>query len=130
MSDVTLLVWSTVLTFVMVLAAGLLKYEAWTLKGLAVMMDNRERVSPPGSLAGRADRAANNMLENFVLFVALVAAVHFAGKQGGQADLGASIFFWARLVYWPAYLAGIRYVRTALWLLSIVGLAIMALAMI
>jgi hypothetical protein len=29
----------------------------------------------------------------------LLGAVHFAGRAGPQADLGASILLWARLAY-------------------------------
>ncbi len=130
MTDVTWLVWSAILAWAMVLAAGLMKYKAWTPAGLKVMMESREAVPPPGRLAGRADRAALNMLENFVLFVALVAAVHFGGKEGAQATLGAAIFFWARLFYWPVYLAGIAYVRTALWFIGVVGMAVMVFALL
>ena len=45
-----------------------------------------------------------------------------AGK-GGQAATGATVFFWARLVYWPVYMAGIIYLRTAVWFVSIIGIA-------
>ena len=36
--------------------------------------------------------------------------------------LGATVFFWGRLVYWPVYLAGIIYLRTLVWFVGIVGL--------
>jgi uncharacterized MAPEG superfamily protein len=68
------------------------------------------------------------MLENLAIFTAVAAAVHFSGKAT-QAQLGATIFFWARVAYWPCYLAGIVYLRTAIWLVSIVGLAMMILTM-
>ena len=48
-------------------------------------------------------------------------AATIAGKAP-QAAFGATIFFWARLVYWPVYLAGIVYLRTAIWGVSIIGL--------
>jgi uncharacterized MAPEG superfamily protein len=69
------------------------------------------------------------MLENLVLLTALIAAVHFAGKTNAQVQLGANIFFWARVVYWPAYLAGSS-LRSVVWLISVVGLAMIAAAMI
>ena len=130
MSIIALLAWSAVLLSLMIVLAGLLKYEAWTWRGIQVMVSNRENVPPPSRLAGRADRAANNMIENLVVFAALAAAVQFAGREGGQAQLGAAVFFWTRLAYWPVYLAGIVYVRTALWIIGLIGLAIMALALL
>jgi uncharacterized MAPEG superfamily protein len=36
---------------------------------------------------------------------------------------GANIFFWARVAYFPTYLAGIAYVRSALWAVGLIGLA-------
>ncbi len=130
MPDPTLLMWSAVLTFVMVLAAGLIKYRAWTPQGLNTMMGNREHVDEPTGLARRADRAAANMIENMVLFTAVFAAVHFSGQGDAQANWGATLFFWARLIYWPVYLAGIPYLRTGLWAVAIVGIGMMALSMI
>ena len=60
------------------------------------------RASPRGQRpAGRADRAAKNMLENFLLFSALVLAAHAGGRAGARVDLGARIFFFARLAYFP-----------------------------
>jgi uncharacterized MAPEG superfamily protein len=35
------------------------------------------------------------------------------------------MFFWARIAYIPVYYAGIAYLRTAVWVVSIVGLAFM-----
>jgi uncharacterized MAPEG superfamily protein len=58
-----------------------------------------------------------------VMFLALVLAAQIAGKAS-QAALGATIFFWARLIYWPVYLAGIIYLRTAIWFVGIIGLAL------
>ena len=43
-------------------------------------------------------------------------------SREGTPALGAQLFFWARLVYAPVYLAGVPWVRTAVWLVSIVGL--------
>ncbi len=41
--------------------------------------------------------------------------------------LGAQIFFWARLAYAVAYIAGIPWVRTGVWFVSVIGLAIIFL---
>lgn len=130
MSITVWLAWSAVLLWLMIVVAGLLKYEAWTLSGIKVMVSNRENVPAPSRFAARADRAAWNMLENFVVFTALAVSVQFAGRDNPQAQLGAAIFFWARVAYWPVYLAGIRYVRTGLWIVAVIGLGMMALALL
>jgi uncharacterized MAPEG superfamily protein len=43
--------------------------------------------------------------------------------------LGAQVFIWARLVYLPVYILGITYLRSAVWVAGIVGLAMMVLAL-
>jgi uncharacterized MAPEG superfamily protein len=130
MSIAQVLVWSAILTWLMLMVASLLVSKGWTAPGMEVAFGNRENIPTPMSLAGRADRAAKNMLENLAIFTALVAALHMAGKASAQAQLGANIFFWARVAYWPAYVAGIIYLRTAIWLVSIIGLAMMLAAML
>jgi uncharacterized MAPEG superfamily protein len=80
----------------------------------------RKRRSPAAPIA--------RLLEGFVLFIALLAAVHFANKADAQSLLGANLFFWGRLIYWPVYLAGIVYLRTLVWFVSIAGLALMTIA--
>ena len=56
--------------------------------------------------AGRARRAHLNMIENMVLFTALVLVAAVAGKANATTAMGAMIFFWARLAYAVIYLAG------------------------
>jgi uncharacterized MAPEG superfamily protein len=128
MSTTTALVASAILTFLMLGAGSYCRNQAWAPGGLKRAMGNRDDLPAPIPISGRADRAARNMLENLAMFTALVAAVHFAGKAGWRADLGATIFFWSRLAYWPTYLAGIAYLRTVVWLVSIVGLGMLAVA--
>jgi uncharacterized MAPEG superfamily protein len=121
MTTVQALVWSGILTLLMVLAGSACRAKVWAPGGAAIALGNRDDVPPPEGLGGRADRAAKNQLEGMVMLLALVLAAHLAGKAP-QAALGATIFFWARLVYWPVYLAGIVYLRTLVWFVSIFGL--------
>ena len=110
------------LTWLMIMLASTLR----TRGDLALATGNRHALPPPSPLAERADRAARNMLENLVLFAALVAAV--GGMHPARAILGAEIFVIARLVYWPIYLAGIPVARTLVWAVSVAGLAMLASA--
>jgi uncharacterized MAPEG superfamily protein len=121
MTTVQALVWSGILTFLMLVLGLLLRTQAWSPSGLMVAFSDREGVVAPLGMAGRADRAANNMIEAMAMFLALVLAASIAGKAP-QAAMGATVFFWARVVYWPVYLAGIPVLRTLVWLVSIVGL--------
>ncbi len=121
MTTVQALVWSGILTLVMLLVASGFCAKVWEPGGAQVAFGNREGMPPALGIAGRADRAAKNQMEAMVLFLALVLAAQVAGK-GAQAAYGATIFFWARLVYWPVYLAGIIYLRTLVWFVSLFGL--------
>jgi len=121
MTTVQALIWSGILTLVMLLVASGFCAKVWEPGGAQVAFGNREGVPPALGLAGRADRAAKNQMEAMVLFLALVLAAQVAGK-GTQAAYGATIFFWARLVYWPVYVAGIIYLRTLIWFVGLFGL--------
>jgi uncharacterized MAPEG superfamily protein len=90
--------------------------------GLPALAGNREGLAPCTGWAGRAQRAHHNMLENLVLFAALVLIAVFSGKTNAMTLLGAQLFFWARLVYAFVYLAGIPWLRTGVWTVSVIGL--------
>ena len=121
MTTVQALVWSGILTLVVALVASALRAKVWEPGGAAIAFGNREGLAPPVGMAGRADRASKNQMEAMVMFLAVVLAAGLADKMS-QSALGATIFFWARLVYWPVYLAGIVYLRTLIWFVSLFGL--------
>ena len=113
------LLWAVALTFAQMLVA----VSGATLQvGLPALAGNREGLAPCTGWAGRAQRAHHNMLENLVLFAALVLIAVFSGKTNAMTLLGAQLFFWARLVYAFVYLAGIPWLRTAVWTVSVIGL--------
>ena len=121
-ADLWYVVYSVLLTWGMLLTASLLRARLWTPAGLKVGLGNRDDVPQPTALAGRADRAAKNMLENLVLFTALLVAVRLSGVPGEQLVAGASVFFWSRVAYFLVYLAGIKVLRTVVWAVSIYGM--------
>lgn len=116
---------SALLTWLCLLVASLIRARAWTPAGMLVAFGNRENLSAPSALAGRAQRTASNTLENFVLFTAVALSVHALRPGNAMAEQGAAIFFWARVAYVPVYYAGIPYLRTGIWGVSIAGLAMM-----
>ena len=125
-----LVVYSAILTFAMLVAAALLRTRAWTPAGMKIAFGNRNNVSNISPLSFRADQTAQNTLEGFMLFTALAITAHIAGVNVAQSELGANLFFWARIVYIPVYLIGIAYLRTAIWIVSIVGLGMIATSML
>jgi uncharacterized MAPEG superfamily protein len=117
--ELSLLVWAVVLTFVQMLVA----VSGATLQvGLPTLAGNREGLAPCTGWAGRAQRAHHNMLENLVLFAALVLVAALTQHTNSTTLLGAQIFFWARVVYAVVYLIGIPWLRTAVWGVSVIGL--------
>ena len=115
------LLWACALTFVQMLVC----VSGATLQvGLPVLAGNREGLADCKGWAGRAARAHRNMLESLVLFAALVLIAVVSGKTNSTTLLGAQIFFWARLVYAGVYIAGIPWLRTAVWTVSVVGLVL------
>lgn len=78
-----------------------------------------------GALAGRAARASKNYQETYPAFIGLLLGLAFMGDPSGWGLLGAWIWLIARIVYIPLYLAGIPYIRSLVWLVSLLGLLIM-----
>ena len=125
--ELTWLLFAVVLTFAQVLVAVV---GAQLQVGLADLAANRENLVAFKGWAGRAQRAHRNMLENMVLFVPLVLIAVVAGKTNATTLLGAQIFVLARLVYALVYYAGIPWLRTGVWLVSVVGLAMIAVQLL
>ena len=121
--DLKYLLFSVILTFVQVVIAAALANQA---VGLPTLAGNREGLGELPGMAGRAKRAHLNMIENLVLFAALVLIAAVGGKANAMTAMGAMIFFWARLGYAIVYLIGIPWLRTVLWAASVVGMAIIA----
>jgi len=125
-----LVIYMAVLTWLTLLAASLIRAKGWTLPGTIIALGNRDNLPEATALAGRAERTARNTLENFVLFAAIALVAHAAGATSPNVAAGATLFFWSRVLFIPVYYAGITYLRTAVWLASIVGLAMMIAAIL
>ena len=121
------LLWAVALTFGQMLVAVL---GATAQVGLPALAGNREGLAPCTGWAGRAARAHHNMLENLVLFAALVLIAVVTNKTNPTTLLGAQLFFWGRLAHALIYVAGIPWLRTLAWLVSVVGLVLIFLQLL
>ncbi len=121
--DLRYLLFSVVLAFIQVLVAAM---AAQGQVGLSTLAGNRDNVPDLTGLAGRAKRAHLNMVENLVLFAALVLIAAAAGKANSATATGAAIFFWGRLAHAIIYLVGIPWLRTLAWVVSVVGMVMIA----
>ena len=121
-AELIMLFWAVELTFLKVLESVILCAKQASPTELA---GNRDIFVPEG-IAGRATRAHRNMLENLPLFAALALIVHVAGLSSDASVLGAQIFVIARLAFAIIYIIGIPWLRTAAFLISVVGLVMVS----
>ena len=118
-TDLTMLALSALLTALLAVpgVAGLILE-----KGLVYAAGNREESTRISAWAERAQRAHRNMLENLPVFTALVLVAHVSGAANETTALGATLFFWGRVTHAAVYIAGVPWVRTAAFAVSVAGL--------
>ena len=76
------------------------------------------RDEPPRGLSkfcARLKRAYENHNETLPWFIGAVLAVHLAGKADATALLAGWTYLGARVLYLPAYVAGIPWLRSIIW---------------
>ncbi|MDJ0612620.1 MAG: MAPEG family protein [Rhizobiaceae bacterium] len=77
-------------------------------------------------VGGRFERAYYNMLETFPVFASLVLIIHMTESFSSVSALGVQLYFWGRVVYIPTYIISIPFVRTVVWLISMIGILLLA----
>ena len=82
-----------------------------------------QTLPPPNPVAGRLMRAQANFQETFPIAIVALLGVVIAGKTSQWTALGGWIWLGARAVYLPLYWAGIPVVRTDVWTVALIGLA-------
>src|SRR5262245_33916813 len=118
-TDLWMLVWSGVLCIS--LPAVYLIGRARTPGGLAWGLGNRDAPFAVPAWTARAERAHRNLVENLPTFAILVLVAHLAGKASASTALGATLFFWGRVLHAAVYVAGITIVRTAMFAVAMAG---------
>lgn len=83
--------------------------------GFAWAAGNRETPLNVPAWTQRAVQAHANLVENLGPFAILVLAAQISGKANAETALGATIFFWGRVIHLGAYVAGLKYYRTLAW---------------
>ena len=82
-----------------------------------------EELPPADVMTGRTARAQANFAETFPIAVVALLGVVIAEQTSAMTALGAWIWLAARIVYLPLYMSGIKIVRTLVYTVSIVGIA-------
>src|SRR5262249_30073417 len=82
-----------------------------------------ETLPPPNPVTGRTIRAQANFEETFPIAIVALLGVVLPNRASPVTVLGGWIWVGARVVYLPLYAAGIPVIRTIVYLISLVGLA-------
>ena len=103
------------LTWVITLSAVMwVPYVVNTImvQGLANAVGYPDDPKPLASWAQRMKKAHYNAVENLVMFAALVLMLNALGISNATTVMACNIYFWARLVHYLVYTAGIPWLRT------------------
>ncbi len=122
--ELAMLAWTLVLAFVQIILFDIARTSQY---GLKWNTGPRDEAMPDLSVrAQRLQRAQANLFETLPLFIGAVLIAHVTDRNSDLTAIGAQVYFWARVVYVPLYAFGIRQVRSLVWLVSIVGLGLVA----
>ena len=81
-----------------------------------------EALPPLDPVAARLARAQANFQETFPIAVVALLGVVIAGRTSEWTALGGWIWLGARIIYLPLYGYGVPVVRTATFVVSLIGL--------
>ena len=94
---------------------------------LQYLLSSRESSIENSAYFQRGKRALNNLLETFPIFIFLILLSIF--KEIDNSNL-AVLWLIFRSIYIPIYILGINYVRTLIWVGSLVCLILMGIKFI
>ena len=124
--EIRILAWTVVLGFVHIVAAS---HAASLQRGYRWTASARDHeLAPLTGVAGRLDRALRNFSETFPLFAALLLAAQAIGRHSWLTEAGAILYFVARLAYLPLYVFGVPIVRSLVWNVAALGMALLLVA--
>lgn len=126
-TELCMLMWSVVLGLVQIALAA---SGSVIQRGLTWAVGARDgEAKALTGISARLYRASSNFLETFPLFAVVVLLALALNRHTALTVLGAQLYFWARLVYVPAYAAGIPWLRSLIWTVSIVGIVLVLAAL-
>lgn len=125
--------WEITLSLMIIAALALTLFQLWLLpatlgaKNAAYLLSSRDNPPPQTQIQERTKRAGANLQESLPAFLALCL---LASIQ--QVDLTQAALAWLilRAVYIPCYLLGIAYLRSIVWIGSLVCLVYMAVQLV
>jgi len=127
-TELTLLAWTLVLALVQIMLTANLRTAETGIQYNASARDSE--APPPRPVTARLQRAQANLFETLPLFIGAVLIAHVSGSEGDLTLWGCWMYLIARIVYIPLYAAGIPYVRSLVWLVSLAGLVMVLAAVL
>ena len=121
--ELNILLWSSLLYLAHILVAAV---GADANNGIAWAFGNHDTQPELPEWVNRARRAQMNMAENLLPFACLILIAHTSGNVGFWSALGAQIFLVSRIAFWLCYLAGVKVIRTVVYLFGVVGMGLVA----
>jgi len=119
-TELTILAWTLVLALVQILLTSTLRTQE---TGTSYNAGPRDGAAPPPRpVTARLQRAQANLFETLPLFAAAVLIAHVSASESDLTLWGCWLYLVARIVYVPLYAAGVPYVRSLVWLVSMAGL--------
>lgn len=116
--ELTMLVYSVALLFLLILIQALAGVLA---QGLPEMAGSRDNLPEPKAFQARTKRLVDNHREGLALFAPLVLVAAVAHISNPATVLGAQLFFYARVVHALLYLVGVPWIRPLAWGVGIAG---------
>ncbi len=119
-TEILILAWGAVLLLVHIFVAAHFKTRQY---GTQWNIGARDEALPPlEPTAGRLVRAQANYSETFPIAIVALLGVVLAGRTSDLTAIGGWIWLGARAAYLPIYWVGLKGVRTAIFMVSLVGL--------
>lgn len=121
--ELKVLAWGCVLGSAHIFAAAQAKTAQY---GRAWNVSARDaELPPPRPVVGRLMRAQANYFETFPIVAAALLIDGLTPLSGSLPRAGAALWLGARIVYLPLYAFGVPVVRTVVWGVALVGIALM-----
>lgn len=121
-TELTVLAWGCVLALVHIFIAVRFKTRQYGVKWNMGARD--EELPPPDPIVGRLARAQANFFETFPIAAAAILVVEIADRADQWTAIGALVWLAARVIYLPLYALGIPRIRTVVFLISVLGIAL------
>ena len=126
--ELRILALSVVLGLVQIVLAS---HAASLQRGYLWTAGSRDEAVPPLiGIAGRLERALRNFVETFPLFAAAVLIAHVTNTHSWMTEWGVQLYFGARVGYLALYAAGVFLLRSLVWNVATLGIAMVLLSLV